>query len=67
MNAAEVIQLLLLLDQAAATATRLITEGKAVFSNEDEKTLQEQLKTLRARNDERYATVETMLTARAAG
>lgn len=67
MNAAEVIQILLLLDQTAAAALRLITEGKAVFTSEDEKALQEQLKVLRQRNDERFAAVEAMLKARAAG
>lgn len=67
MNASEVIQFLLLLDQVTATAVRLFTEGKAVFSEEDEQALREQLAALRIRNDERYAAVEAMLVARAAG
>lgn len=60
LNATDILQGLLLLDQLSATFVRMVTAAKEI-EGADEERLKQQLKALRARNDERYTAVEARL------
>lgn len=66
IKATEIVQALIVLDQAFAAVTRILTSIKEI-DGADEPELKRQLTALRARNDARYAELEAGLTTKANG
>lgn len=65
IKASEIVQAVILLDQATAAVTRLFQNYKDI-EGADEPALKAQLAALRQRNDARYAEIEDILAKRAA-
>lgn len=66
IKASEIVQAVILLDQATASVLRLIQNYKDI-EGADEPELKAQLAAIRARNDARFKELDEILAARAAG
>ena len=66
IKASEIVQAVILLDQATAAVVRLISTYKDI-EGADEPALKAQLAAIRQRNDERFKELDDILAARAAG